>query len=80
MAVGVGEIGGVAAVVLVQDFAFMGGSLGMAAGEGFIAAAEEAVKRAGAAGGLHRLRRRAHAGRRAVPDADGPHHRWRSRS
>ena len=33
------------AVVLVQDFAFMGGSLGMAAGEAFIAAAEEAVKR-----------------------------------
>jgi acetyl-CoA carboxylase carboxyl transferase subunit beta len=30
---------GVDAVVLVQDFAFMGGSLGMAAGEGFIAAA-----------------------------------------
>ena len=33
------------AVVLVQDFAFMGGSLGMAAGEGFIAAAEAAVAR-----------------------------------
>jgi acetyl-CoA carboxylase carboxyl transferase subunit beta len=32
-------------VVLVQDFAFMGGSLGMAAGEGFIAAAEAAVAR-----------------------------------
>jgi acetyl-CoA carboxylase carboxyl transferase subunit beta len=32
-------------VALVQDFAFMGGSLGMAAGEGFIAAAQEAVKR-----------------------------------
>jgi acetyl-CoA carboxylase carboxyl transferase subunit beta len=32
-------------VVVVQDFAFMGGSLGMAAGEGFIkAAAWEAVK------------------------------------
>ena len=45
MAIGYGKIGGVPAVVLVQDFAFMGGSLGMAAGEGFIAAAEAAVKR-----------------------------------
>jgi len=35
----------VPSVVLVQDFAFMGGSLGMSAGEGFIKAAEEAVKR-----------------------------------
>jgi acetyl-CoA carboxylase carboxyl transferase subunit beta len=30
---------------MVQDFAFMGGSLGSAAGEGFIAAAEAALKR-----------------------------------
>jgi acetyl-CoA carboxylase carboxyl transferase subunit beta len=45
MAIGVGEIRGVPAVVLVQDFAFMGGSLGMAAGEGFIAAAKAAVER-----------------------------------
>lgn len=40
-----GEIGGRRAVVLVQDFAFMGGSLGMAAGEAFIKAAETAVAR-----------------------------------
>ena len=33
---------------LVQDFAFMGGSLGMAAGEAFIAAAQEAVEARGA--------------------------------
>jgi acetyl-CoA carboxylase carboxyl transferase subunit beta len=45
MVAAVGEIGGVAAVVLVQDFAFMGGSLGVAAGEAFLAAADEAVKR-----------------------------------
>ena len=45
MAIGFGAIGGTPAVVLVQDFAFMGGSLGMAAGEGFIAAAEAAVAR-----------------------------------
>jgi acetyl-CoA carboxylase carboxyl transferase subunit beta len=45
MALAVGQIGGVDSVVLVQNFAFMGGSLGMAAGESFVKAAEEAVKR-----------------------------------
>jgi acetyl-CoA carboxylase carboxyl transferase subunit beta len=45
MAIGYGKIAGVDAVVLVQDFAFMGGSLGMAAGEGFIAAAKAALQR-----------------------------------
>lgn len=44
MAIGVGNIGGVETTVLVQDFAFMGGSLGMAAGEGFIKAAHTAVE------------------------------------
>jgi acetyl-CoA carboxylase carboxyl transferase subunit beta len=45
MAIAYGKVGGVPAVALVQDFAFMGGSLGMAAGEGFIAAAEAAIER-----------------------------------
>lgn len=45
MAIAAGRIGGPPAVVIVQDFEFMGGSLGMAAGEAFIAAAAEAVKR-----------------------------------
>jgi len=45
MALAEGEIGGVPTVVLVQDFAFMGGSLGAAAGEAFLAAVDEAVKR-----------------------------------
>lgn len=45
MAIAYGKVGGADAVVLVQDFAFMGGSLGMAAGEGFIAAAEAAILR-----------------------------------
>jgi acetyl-CoA carboxylase, carboxyl transferase, beta subunit len=40
-----GHIKGEPAVVMVQDFHFMGGSLGMGAGEAFIAAAREAVKR-----------------------------------
>ncbi|MGB0908672.1 MAG: acetyl-CoA carboxylase, carboxyltransferase subunit beta [Maricaulaceae bacterium] len=43
MSIGVGKIHGIDAVALVQNFAFMGGSLGMAAGEGFIQAAEYAV-------------------------------------
>jgi len=45
MAAGYGRIGGAHAVVLVQDFDFMGGSLGMAAGEAFVCAAEAAVRR-----------------------------------
>ena len=45
MAAAVGDIGGIQSVVLVQDFAFMGASLGAAAGEGFLAAADEAVQR-----------------------------------
>jgi len=45
MAIGYGKIAGEAAVVIAQDFAFMGGSLGMGAGEIFIKAAEEAVAR-----------------------------------
>jgi acetyl-CoA carboxylase carboxyl transferase subunit beta len=45
MAAGYGRIGGAHAVVLVQDFEFMGGSLGMAAGDAFVAAAEAAVRR-----------------------------------
>jgi acetyl-CoA carboxylase carboxyl transferase subunit beta len=45
VAIAAGQIRSIPAVVMVQDFAFIGGSLGMAAGEGFIAAAREAVKR-----------------------------------
>lgn len=48
MAAAIGRIGGKPAVVLVQDFAFMGGSLGPAAGEAFIASAETAVARGAA--------------------------------
>ena len=45
MAAAFGKIGGVPSVLLVQDFGFMGGSLGMAAGEAFITAAQLAVAR-----------------------------------
>ncbi|QJQ32842.1 acetyl-CoA carboxylase carboxyltransferase subunit beta [Sphingomonas lacunae] len=40
-----GTIEGRQAVVAVQDFAFMGGSMGVAVGEAFVAAAEEALRR-----------------------------------
>lgn len=43
MAAAFGKIEGERAVVLVQDFEFMGGSLGMAAGEAFITAARAAL-------------------------------------
>ena len=45
VSIAAGRIGGKPAVAMVQDFAFMGGSLGMAAGEGFIRAAESALER-----------------------------------
>jgi acetyl-CoA carboxylase carboxyl transferase subunit beta len=45
MAVAFGMVRGQPAVVIVQDFAFMGGSLGIAAGETFVKAAQEAVAR-----------------------------------
>jgi len=45
IAIAYGKIQGVPTVVAVQDFAFMGGSLSMAAGESFIKAAHEAIAR-----------------------------------
>ena len=39
-----GKIGGIKAVVAVQDFSFMGGSMGMAVGESIVKAAEMAIK------------------------------------
>jgi len=43
--IAVGHIEGIETLVLVQNFAFMGGSLGMAAGDAFITACEQAVAR-----------------------------------
>jgi len=40
-----GRIGGVAAIVAAFDFGFMGGSMGTAVGEAFVAAARRAVER-----------------------------------
>ena len=43
MSIGLGTIKDNKVVVIVQDFSFMGGSLGMAAGEAFITAAQTAI-------------------------------------
>ncbi len=43
MVVGKGRIGGRAAVVAVQDFAFMGGSMGIGVGAAFVTAAHAAI-------------------------------------
>ena len=44
MKVGLGKIGGQPSVIAVQDFAFMGGSLGMAAGEAVVTAGQVALE------------------------------------
>ena len=45
LAVAEGRIGGIAAVIAAFDFDFMGGSMGVAVGEGLVAAAHRAVER-----------------------------------
>jgi len=45
MSIAVGKIHGIETVILVQNFSFMGGSLGMAGGEGFIQACDVAADR-----------------------------------
>ena len=73
--VGYGKLEGAGVVIAVQDFDFMGGSLGMAAGEAIV---RGLAARAGKEIAVHRvrgLRRRAHAGRHSVADADAAHHR-----
>jgi acetyl-CoA carboxylase carboxyl transferase subunit beta len=45
MKLGLGKLGGLPVVVAVQDFDFMGGSLGMAAGEAVIKGLETAIER-----------------------------------
>lgn len=45
MVVAVGRVGGLETVMAVQNFGFMGGSMGLAVGEALIKAAEEAISR-----------------------------------
>ena len=69
-----GTMGGIPTVIAAFDFAFMGGSMGAAVGEGIVIAAEHAVKDKAAlivipASGGARMQE----GSR-VPDADAAHH------
>ena len=71
---GFGKLEGLPVVIGVQDFDFMGGSLGMAAGE---AVDQGAGNRRAEEHALHHvrgLRRRAHAGGHSVADAAAAHH------
>ena len=72
-----GTIGGQKAVVAAMAFEFIGGSMGAAVGEGFVAAARLAVLQEAALVVLHRLGRGAHDGGRGQPDADAAHHHRR---
>ncbi len=72
--VGVGTLEGLPVTIGVQDFDFMGGSLGMAAGEAVIKGLETAVAARDAVHHVRSLGRRAHAGRHPVADADAAHH------
>ena len=65
-----GTIDGRTAIVGVQDFAFMGGSMGIAVGAAFVAGARAAIEAQLPLRPLHRRRRRADAGRHIVADAD----------
>ena len=58
-----GKIDGHKAVVGVQDFAFMGGSMGIAVGAAFVAGVRAAIADTCPYVIVHRRRRRAHAGR-----------------
>lgn len=84
MAAAVGRIEAAPAVVLAQDFAFMGGSLGMAAGETFVTAAEAALSRHAAlviftAAAGARMQESALAQPALRGGAHRPHHRRRHR-
>ena len=65
-----GTIEGRKLVMGVQDFAFMGGSMGMAVGAAFVAGARAAIAGQERLCRRHRRRRRADAGRHPQPDAD----------
>ena len=56
------------------DFGFMGGSLGMAAGEAFIKGADIAARQEDALCAVRRLGRGAHAGGHPLAHADAAHH------
>jgi hypothetical protein len=70
-----GTLDGLAVVMAVQDFEFMGGSLGMAAGEALISGMGAAVEQTLPLRAVRLVGRRAHAGGHPVAHADAAHHR-----
>ena len=73
--VGFGRVEDLPMTIAVQDFGFMGGSLGMAAGEAFVKGADDGAREEDPLCAVRRLGRRAHAGGHPVPHADAPHDR-----
>ncbi len=65
---------------LVCEFGFLGGSIGVAAGERLVAAIRRATRRAASAAGPADLGRHPHAGRHDRLPADGQDHRGRHRA
>ena len=71
-------MGGLPAVIAAFNFDFMGGSMGIAVGDGLIAAARLAVLQEAPADRDSGFGRRAHAGGHPLADADAAqHHRRR---
>jgi acetyl-CoA carboxylase carboxyl transferase subunit beta len=68
-----GRLGGMPVVIAAFEFEFQGGSMGIAVGEGFLAAARLAVLAAGGADRRPLLGRRAHAGGDPLADAAAAH-------
>ena len=71
---GFGKLDGLPVVIAVQDFDFMGGSLGMAAGEAVIKGARDRGRQGHALHHVRGLGRRAHAGGHPLADAVAAHH------
>lgn len=71
---GVGLLKGLKIVAVVHEFQFMGGSLGIAAGEAIVKAFERAISERCPLVMFPGLRRRSHAGRHSLPDAAAAHH------
>ena len=76
--VGEGKLEGQDVVAAAQDFRFMAGSLGMAAGEAVIAGMLRAVEKRTPVHPVCRLGRGAHAGGHPLAHADAAHHHRRA--
>ena len=75
-----GRIDGHRVVIGVQDFAFMGGSMGIAVGAALVAGIRDGDRGQVALHPVHRRRRRPHAGRHLEPDANAAQHRRAGRA